>query len=64
MRPYHAYWKQAVDVPLAAFKVRSRRRAELRAGIALALSFDTWRTLVREQGLAEQQAVDLVQTPV
>jgi hypothetical protein len=32
----------------------------LRAGIALALSFDTWRTLVREQGLTEEQAVDLM----
>jgi hypothetical protein len=61
MQPYHAYCKRAVDVLLAAFKVRGCRRSELRAGIALALSFDTWRTLVREQGLAEQQAVDVVQ---
>jgi hypothetical protein len=31
----------------------------LRAGIALALSFDTWRTLVREQHLDEEQALEV-----
>ena len=29
----------------------------LHAAIALALSFDTWRTLTREQGLSEAQAI-------
>jgi hypothetical protein len=32
----------------------------LRAGIALALTFDTWRTVVREQGLDDDQAVELM----
>jgi hypothetical protein len=31
----------------------------LRAGIALALSFHTWRQLVREQALSEEQAIEL-----
>jgi hypothetical protein len=31
----------------------------LRAAIALALSFDTWRTLAREQQLDDKQAVDV-----
>jgi AcrR family transcriptional regulator len=61
MKPYHAYWQQAVEVLLAPWKARGRRRAQLRAGIALALSFDTWRTLVRDQGLTDDQAIDLVQ---
>jgi hypothetical protein len=29
------------------------------AGIALALRFDTWRTLVRDEGLADEEAVDV-----
>lgn len=61
MTPYHAFWQQAVAVLVAPWKARGRRRTQLRAGIALALSFDTWRTLVREQGLPDEQAIDLVQ---
>jgi AcrR family transcriptional regulator len=60
MEPYHAYWARAVDVLLAPWKARGRRRTLLRAGIALALSFDTWRTLVREQGLTDEQALELM----
>jgi hypothetical protein len=59
MQPYHAYWARAVDVLLAGRNARGRRRELLRAGIALALSFDTWRALVREQGLGDEQAVEL-----
>jgi AcrR family transcriptional regulator len=59
MRPYHAYWAHATDVLAAGWKVRGRRRALLRAGIALALSFDTWRALTREQGLSDDRAVEL-----
>jgi AcrR family transcriptional regulator len=61
MKPYHAYWQQAVEVLLAPWKARGRRRTQLRGGIALALSFDTWRTLVRDQGLTDDQAIELVQ---
>lgn len=59
MEPYHAHWRRAVDVLAAPFRARGRRRALLRGGIAVALSFDTWRTLVREQGLTEEQAVEV-----
>ncbi len=58
--PYHELWRHATDVLLEPWRVRGRRRALLRAGIALALSFDTWRTLAREQGLADDQAVELM----
>jgi AcrR family transcriptional regulator len=63
MKPYHTYWQQAVDVLLDPWKARGRRRAELRAGIALALSFDTWRTLVQEQRLTDDQARELMLRP-
>jgi AcrR family transcriptional regulator len=59
MAPYHAHWQRAADVLLAPWRARGRRRAQLRAGIALALSFDTWRTLAREQGLPDEQAVEV-----
>jgi AcrR family transcriptional regulator len=60
MAPYHAHWQRAGDILLAPFRVRGRRRELLRAGIALALSFDTWRTLAREQQLSDEQAVELM----
>jgi AcrR family transcriptional regulator len=58
--PYHEHRRQAADVLTAGWRMRGRRRAMLRAGIALALSFDTWRALVREQELSDEQAVELM----
>jgi AcrR family transcriptional regulator len=59
VQPYHALWSRASDVLLEPWRARGRRRTLLRAGIALALSFDTWRQLVREHGLADEQAIEL-----
>jgi AcrR family transcriptional regulator len=60
MAPYHAHWRRAADALVEPWSARGRRRTLLRSGIALALSFDTWRTLVRDQGLTDRQAVELV----
>jgi hypothetical protein len=57
--PYHAHWERAADVLTAPWRASGRRRTLLRAALALALSFDTWRTLVREQQLTDDQAVEL-----
>ena len=60
MGPYHAHWQRAADVlvaPVASCGVA--RRKLLRAAISLALSFDTWRTLTRDHGLSDPQAVDV-----
>ena len=59
MAPYHALWRHAAEVLLRPWRARGRRRALLRAGIGLALSFETWRTLVRDQRLTDQQAVEV-----
>ena len=59
MVPYFEHWAAAAEVLLAPFKARGRRKDQLRAGIALALSFDTWRTLVRQQELSQEQAVEV-----
>lgn len=57
MAPYHAHWQHAADILSAPWRLRGSRRSMLRAAIALALSFDTWRTLAREQGLSDDQAI-------
>jgi AcrR family transcriptional regulator len=58
--PYHEHWRRAADVLMTGWRVRGRPRATLHAGIALALGFDTWRTLIREEGLGDDQAVELM----
>ena len=60
MAPYHAYWDQAAETLVSAWRARGRRRANLKAAIALALSFDTHRTLRREQHLTDEQAITLM----
>jgi AcrR family transcriptional regulator len=58
--PYHAHWRHAADVLTEPWRGRGRRRILLRAAITLALSFDTWRTLTREQHLTDDQALELM----
>jgi AcrR family transcriptional regulator len=60
MAPYHAHWRRAADVIVAAWSVTGRRKMLLRAAVGLALSFDTWRTLIRDQGLSHDQAIELM----
>jgi AcrR family transcriptional regulator len=58
MKPYHAHWRRAAEVVAAPFEARGRPTA-LRAATGLALSFDSWRTLVRDYGLTETQAIEV-----
>ena len=60
MGPYHAHWERTADVLMAPWRARGNRRKLLRAGILLALGFDTWRTLVLEQQLSDGQALELM----
>lgn len=60
MEPYHAHWRRAADVIVAAWPAKGRRKVLLRAAVGLALSFDTWRTLTRDQGLTDDQAIELM----
>jgi hypothetical protein len=59
MAPYNDHWQRATDVLVAPWRARGGRRTLLRAGIGLALSFDTWRSLVRDHGLTDAQAIDV-----
>jgi AcrR family transcriptional regulator len=60
MAPYHAHWQHAADILTGPWRLRGIRRTMLHAAIALALSFDTWRTLTQEQGLSDDQAIALM----
>jgi AcrR family transcriptional regulator len=60
MAPYHAHWQHAADILTAPWRTRGSRRTMLHAAIALALSFDTWRTLTQEQGLSDDRAIALM----
>jgi AcrR family transcriptional regulator len=59
MAPYHAHWARAADVLTAPWRARGRRRTLLRAAIGHAIAFDTWRSLVRDQGLGDDDAVEV-----
>jgi AcrR family transcriptional regulator len=60
MAPYHRFWDTAAETLTAPWRLRGRRRSNLKAAIALALSFDTHRTLTGEQALTDEQATDLM----
>ena len=60
MAPYHDHWRRAADVVASAWRVRGRERLLLRAAIGHALAFPTWRSLVRDEGLTDEQAVELM----
>jgi AcrR family transcriptional regulator len=60
MAPYHDFWDKAAEVLTTPWRLRGRRRSDLKAAIALALSFDTHRTLTREQQLTDARSIDLM----
>lgn len=60
MAPYHDHWKRATDVLSAAWPVSGHQKKLLKAALALALNFDTWHCLVREQRLTGDQAMELM----
>jgi AcrR family transcriptional regulator len=58
--PFLQYW-ETVRVTLdRGWPTRGKRRALTRAAIGHAIEFDTWRSLVRQQGLDDRAAADLM----
>jgi AcrR family transcriptional regulator len=57
---YHGYIAAAGDLLMRGRSARGRRRTETRAAIGHALAYTTWRSLTREQGLEDSQAVALM----
>lgn len=60
MEPYHEQWQRAVDTLAAAWPERNRETTSLKAALALALSFDTWRLLIRSHHITDDEAIDLM----
>ena len=60
MVPFDQYWETVRDVIADAFEASGERHEELLGAIALAQDFQTWRTLVRQQGLDDDRAVELM----
>ncbi|HMJ95206.1 MAG TPA: helix-turn-helix domain-containing protein, partial [Thermoleophilaceae bacterium] len=59
---YHEYAGAVRDLLMRGRSLRGRRREEARAAVGHALAFTTWRSLTREQGLTDDQAVALMST--
>ena len=57
LAPEFAYWVCVRDVLAAGWPVSAERSALVAAGAGHAVAFSTWRSLVREQGLDEAQAI-------
>lgn len=55
-----AYVGYVADGVLRGFRARGRRRELLRAAIAHAVDFTTWRSLVRQRGLSPVDAIELM----
>ena len=60
MASFYQYWEAMRDALADAFGSRGERHEALLAAIALALDFQTWRTLVRGQGLDQDRAAGLM----
>jgi AcrR family transcriptional regulator len=54
------WFDAAAEALLRGRPERGARRRRVKAAIAHALAFDTWRSLVREQGLSASVAIDLM----
>jgi AcrR family transcriptional regulator len=54
------HWGRMRDVLAAGWRRRGKRRELLLAAIGHALDFGTWRSLVRQQGLDDEQAAELM----
>lgn len=54
------HWGAMRDAIADAFEASGERREALLAAIALALDLQTWRTLVRQQGLDDDRAIELM----
>jgi AcrR family transcriptional regulator len=57
---FHGYMDVARDTLMTGRGPRGRARKRVQAAIAHALAFSSWQSLVREQGLSDSEAVELM----
>ena len=58
LAPNFAHWARVREALAEGWPVPEERRALVAAGVGHAIAFATWRSLVREQGLDDAQAVE------
>lgn len=63
-RAFSGYFDAAADTLLRGRPERGAARRRARAALGHATAFETWRSLVRRQGLTDAQAVELVRAMV
>jgi AcrR family transcriptional regulator len=61
MEAFRGWFAGAADEILRDRPERGARRRRLRAAIGHALAFETWRSLVRNQGLSRAQAIEMME---
>lgn len=64
LAPVFEHWERMRGVLAVGWNVRGRRRRLLLAAIGHALDFETWRSLVRRQGLDDEGAVQVMVSTV
>lgn len=60
LAPLFEHWRLMHEILASGWGVRGKRFTLTRAAVGHALDFGTWRSLVRQQGLTEDQAVDFM----
>jgi AcrR family transcriptional regulator len=60
LRDFHLYVRSVQDDLATGRRLRGRREQYVRAALGHALAFPTWRSLTREQGLGNSEAVELM----
>ncbi len=60
LAPYLERWAQCRDVLADGWPTGHGDASRLRAAVGLAMGFQTWRALVRVEGLDDEEAVDLM----
>jgi len=58
--PVRQYWEAVLMVLDSGWKARGHRRKLVRAVIGHAVEFETWRSLVRHQGLEDGEAAEIM----
>jgi AcrR family transcriptional regulator len=61
---FYGYLDAIQDILMAGRGLRGRAAKRARAAIGHALAFPTWRSLTREQGLADREAISLMRALV
>jgi AcrR family transcriptional regulator len=57
---FRGYFAAAADTLMTGRRLRGTARGRVRAAVGHASAFSTWRSLVREQGLSDADAVELM----